>query len=78
MKFIQSCLFLPKEIQENKQLELKKTVMAIEYSQTQNNNRIEINNAITIDDTTQDTAIETTVNNVTNNVQRNNYSDIVL
>ena len=52
--------------------------MAIEYSQTQNNNRIEINNAITIDYTTQDTAIETTVNNVTNNVQRNNYSDIVL
>ena len=52
--------------------------MAIEYFQTQNNNRIEINNAITIDDTTQDTAIETTVNNVTNNVQRNNYSDIVL
>ena len=52
--------------------------MATEYSQTQNNNRIEINNVITIGDTTQDTAIETTVNNVTNNVQRNNYSDIVL
>ena len=43
--------------------------MATEYCEIQNNtNRIEINNVIANDDTTEDTAIEATVNNFMNNV----------
>ena len=54
-------------------IEKDRTVIATEYSQTQNNNNlIEINNFITNDDTTEDTVIEATVNNVINNIERNN------
>ena len=60
-------------------IEKNKTVMATEYSQTQNNNnQIEINNTITNDDTTEGTVIETTVNNVMDNVERNNDSINIL
>ena len=53
--------------------------MATEYSQTQNNNnRIEINNVITNDDTSEDIVIENTVNNVMNNVEKHNdFVDIL-
>ena len=60
-------------------IEKDRTVMATEYSQTQNNNnRIEMNNVITNDDTTEDTVIEATVNNVMNNIERNNDSIDIL
>ena len=71
--------FYPKEIYNSKQLKLKKAIMGTKYFQTQsNNNKIEINNVITNDDTTEYAVIETRASNVMNNIKRNNDSTDIL
>ena len=71
--------FYPKEIYDSKQLKLKKAIMGTKYFQTQsNNNKIEINNVITNDDTTEYAVIETRASNVMNNIKRNNDSTDIL
>ena len=53
--------------------------MGTKYFQTQsNNNKIEINNVITNDDTTEYAVIETRASNVMNNIKRNNDSTDIL